>query len=311
MSSKVLIVDDAMDDLELVNAMLAANGFTVVKARHGRDGLEQDRKHTPDLIISDVLMPEMDGFAFYKELKKDNRTAKIPVLILTVRGRMRDTFDAFGVECFMPKPLNVEALFSVVSKYVTAGASSAVQPKEEKAPTPSAEAAPKPAPPVPVPVQASAEPRLSLSTAKRKALIFGSENHVLEDMVKLLEREKCHGTIIKDESQLPVQVDSMEPDLILLQLNSSTSMPIDRIVSLLNKLIQKKIKASGANAATYQRGNIVLYKVEEEMGGLDSMTASIADTESVLDRCKEEGCKKYIGAFSPVMFLTKVKEFIA
>lgn len=303
MSSKILVVDDAADDRELVRAMLTANGFTVFTADHGREGLQKAKTHLPDLIISDVLMPEMDGFALLKELKKDPRTAKIPILILTVRGRMRDTFEAFGVESFLPKPFQADNLFSVISKFVTPGAVPAVdqaKPKEEK---PAAASAPRPAA-----VQAP-KPDPALAAAKRKALIFGSDDHILENMVNLLEKEMCHAVITKDETQLSLQVDTMEPDLILLQLNSQTATPIDKIVGLLNDLIQKK-QPRGKAPAVVRRGNIVIYKIEEDHGAMD-FTAAMADTDSLVERCTEEGCKKYIGSFSPVVFITKIKEFIA
>lgn len=300
MSSKILVVDDATEDLELVKAMLVANGFTVFTARHGGEGLVKARTHLPDLIISDVLMPEMDGFALFKELRKDPATAKIPVLILTVRGRMRDTFEVFGVESFLPKPFQADSLFSEISKFVTPGAVPAVdqaKPKEEK---PAAAPAPRPA-------AAASKLDPALAAAKRKALIFGSDDSILESMVKLLEKEKCHAVITKDESQLPVQVDSMELDIILLQLNSHSATPIDKIVALLNDIIQKK-QPRGKSPSVNRQTNIIIYKVEEERSGFDS---SIADTESILDRCTEEGCKKYIGPFSPHGFITKIKEFIA
>lgn len=310
MSNKILIVDDASDDLELVKAMLSSNGFAVMTANHGREGLEKARTHQPNLIISDVLMPEMDGFALFKELRKDTRTSKIPIMILTVRGRMRDTFEAFGVESFMPKPFSADNLFSLINKYVTPAQAAA----STAAP---AEAKPKEAASAPAPAAAFAKPaaqapeKPAAATAKSKALIFGSDDAVLANMVQLLEKEKCHAVVTQDETQLPVQVDSMEPELILLQVNNQTATPIDRIVWMLNSLIKKKIKLANSEVAASRKGNIVLFKVEEEMSGLDSMGASIADLENILDRCTDEGCKKYIGSFSPVLFISKIKEFIA
>lgn len=300
MSSKILVVDDAADDLELVKAMLAASGFTVLTAHHGRDGLQKAKTQKPDLIISDVLMPEMDGFALFKELKKDPATSKIPVLILTVRGRMKDTFEAFGVECFMPKPFQAEALFSIINKYVAPQPQATAvppAPKEEKKEAPAA-----------API-GKKDPAAAIA-AKRKALIFGSDDHVLEKMINLLEKEKCHAVSTKDEAQLPVQADTLEPDLILLQLNGETVTPVDRIVKTLDSLLKKKIKIESSDTAASRKGNIVLYKVEEELHGVGSVGANIADTESLVERCTEEGCKKYIGSFSPALFISKIREFI-
>src|SRR5437016_5884171 len=178
MSNKILIVDDASDDLELVKAMLSSNGFSVVTANHGREGLEKARTHQPNLIIADVLMREMDGFALFKELKKDARTSNIPVLILTVRRRMKDTFEAFGVQGFMPKPFDTDILFSIINKYVTPSAAPAVAEVKLKEEKPSPAAAPKPA------AKIDKKDPAAVATAKRKALIFGSDEVILQSMVK-------------------------------------------------------------------------------------------------------------------------------
>jgi DNA-binding response OmpR family regulator len=85
MSVKILIVDDDPDILEAISIILEANGYEVVTARDGLDGLDKLKEEKPDLMILDLLMPKMDGFEVCKELKDPRRAkyAHIPVIILS------------------------------------------------------------------------------------------------------------------------------------------------------------------------------------------------------------------------------------
>jgi len=114
--SKILIVDDEEKFIELIQIRLETNGYEVASAKNGKEGLEKVRVYKPDLIISDALMPVMDGYKFYKELKRNRATLSIPVLILTARGNMEDTFMMAGVDEFLAKPVDAEELLEKVSK---------------------------------------------------------------------------------------------------------------------------------------------------------------------------------------------------
>jgi len=114
MSKKILVVDDEEELRDFISMRLEANGYEVVTAGNGIEGLKVVVDEKPDLIISDVLMPEMDGFAFYKILKEDEATKDIPVLILTARGKMEDTFRVLGVDDFLSKPFQADELLSKI-----------------------------------------------------------------------------------------------------------------------------------------------------------------------------------------------------
>ena len=116
---KILIVDDEPDLVYAIQLMLEKVGYEIFTATNGQEGLEVAQKEQLDLIISDVLMPQMDGFAFYKELKKDKKTSDIPILILTVRGQMEDTFKVMGVDEFLIKPFEGHGLLSKVTKLLS------------------------------------------------------------------------------------------------------------------------------------------------------------------------------------------------
>ncbi|HQP11921.1 MAG TPA: response regulator, partial [Candidatus Omnitrophota bacterium] len=87
MKQKILLVDDAREILDLMQAMLEGQGYEVIVATNGVEGLAKAKKDRPQLIIADVLMPEMDGYLFFKELRKDPATERIPVLIITARAK--------------------------------------------------------------------------------------------------------------------------------------------------------------------------------------------------------------------------------
>lgn len=116
MSNKVLIVEDEAVMVKLLENALTQNGYEVFSVSNGQEGLQAVQKNEPDLIISDIMMPIMDGFTFYRELKANEATASIPVLILTDRTQMEDSFGALGADDFIPKPFEPEALLSKVSQ---------------------------------------------------------------------------------------------------------------------------------------------------------------------------------------------------
>ena len=132
----VLVVDDDPGSIELLKGILEKVGFEVVGAAHGKEGLTKISITKPSLIIIDVLMPEMDGFTFFKELKKNKETENIPALILTVRKNMEDSFMALGAQGFISKPVDTESLLTKIQQIslrpkAEAGAA-APKPEEKK-----------------------------------------------------------------------------------------------------------------------------------------------------------------------------------
>ncbi|MEW6162373.1 MAG: response regulator [Nitrospirota bacterium] len=127
MSAKILVVDDDPDVLEAIGIVLEANGYEVVTARDGLDGLTKLKEERPDLMILDLLMPKLDGFGVCKELK-DPRWAKyanIPIIILSsVReqaSRRRyelETGLQLDVDDYVEKPIENTILLERVEKIV-------------------------------------------------------------------------------------------------------------------------------------------------------------------------------------------------
>src|SRR6266700_4776474 len=109
--AKLLVVDDDRDVIELLNYLLERHGHQILEAGNGRGGLETGMREHPDLIILDIMMPEMDGFEMNKRLLENKTTQKIPVIILTAKGQVRDSFDMTpNIKFFMEKPFDPKDL---------------------------------------------------------------------------------------------------------------------------------------------------------------------------------------------------------
>lgn len=116
MKSKILIVDDEVGALTLIGIMLDRGGFAVSKARDAASALESLDNETPDLIILDVMMPEMDGIELCQIIRQRDMTRQTPVLILSARGDADSIIRGIeaGANDYLPKPILHHDLVSKV-----------------------------------------------------------------------------------------------------------------------------------------------------------------------------------------------------
>ena len=116
MRKKILIVDDDPDQREMIHSSLKEAGFEISTATNGVEGLEKARSESPDLIILDVMMPKMDGFAVCVTLREDAATASIPILMLTGLCSYISQLTGFesGATDYLVKPFESEQLVSKV-----------------------------------------------------------------------------------------------------------------------------------------------------------------------------------------------------
>ncbi len=113
----VVVVDDEPRILDLVEKILSAEGYEVVKASSGQKCLDYVTRKTPDLILLDIRMPEKDGWMVYRELRADRRTKDIPIAMLTVKANTIDrdiALDVLEVDDYITKPFSPEDLASRV-----------------------------------------------------------------------------------------------------------------------------------------------------------------------------------------------------
>jgi len=102
----------------MVRMRLEANGYDVVSAEDGQEGLEKVKSEKPDLIILDIMMPVMDGFELCSIIKEDEQTRKIPVIILTGRAQDTDSDTArkLGADSFLKKPFDAPVLLAKIEE---------------------------------------------------------------------------------------------------------------------------------------------------------------------------------------------------
>lgn len=113
---RLLLIDDDPNLILLVKDYLEFRGYEVTTAENGREALEILEKEMPDMMICDVMMPEMDGYAFVEQVRKDPRTNWIPVLFLSAKGQSQDRVKGLntGADVYMVKPFEPEELVSQV-----------------------------------------------------------------------------------------------------------------------------------------------------------------------------------------------------
>lgn len=113
---QLLLIDDDPNLILLVKDYLEFRGYEVITAGNGREALEILEKATPDMIICDVMMPEMDGYSLVEHVRKDNRTSWIPVLFLSAKGQSQDRVKGLntGADVYMVKPFEPEELVAQV-----------------------------------------------------------------------------------------------------------------------------------------------------------------------------------------------------
>jgi len=112
MAEKILIVDDDLDTLRLVGLMLQRQGYQISAATNGQQGLEKAFDEHPDLILLDVMMPDMDGYEVTRRLRQNPTTAGTPILMFTAKAQLDDKVAGFevGVNDYLTKPTHPSEL---------------------------------------------------------------------------------------------------------------------------------------------------------------------------------------------------------
>jgi len=129
---RILVVDDEPEAVELVEFNLKQAGYAVTTAADGAEALKKARSHTPDLIVLDVMLPEMDGFEICKTLRLDAATAKVPIIMLTAKAAEIDRVLGLelGADDYLTKPFSPRELLLRVKK-ILARFQTEEKPKEQ------------------------------------------------------------------------------------------------------------------------------------------------------------------------------------
>ncbi len=118
---KVLIVDDSPTETFAFKAMLESNGFEVITADNGADGIALARQDLPDLILMDIVMPGLNGFQATRQLTKSPETAHIPVVIVTTKDQETDRVwgQRQGASGYLVKPVTMQGLVKTIREVLS------------------------------------------------------------------------------------------------------------------------------------------------------------------------------------------------
>lgn len=220
----VLVVEDNLDMRRFI-AILLREYYTVVEAENGREGISMAKKMIPDIIVSDIIMPEVDGIRLCRELKHDFNTSHIPVILLTARFEKKDIIRGLeaGADDYIIKPFHAEALLARIKNLI--GLRRQLQEKIER--------------------------RLRLQPEAISVSKF--ENLFLDKIQRLIEKDLSDPNFGVD--QLAVALDMSRPTLYRKMLALTGHSP--------NKFIQAYRLKRSVNLLKSHYGNIteVAYKV--------------------------------------------------
>jgi|TARA_R110000782_G_scaffold155133_1_gene247437 DNA-binding response OmpR family regulator len=118
MAKRVLLAEDEPNIVESLTFILERSGFEVATTTNGRQALEVAQSDTPDILILDVMLPELDGYEVLRRLRADARTKTLPVLMVTAKGQREDRETAMkcGADMFITKPFVNSELIAAVEK---------------------------------------------------------------------------------------------------------------------------------------------------------------------------------------------------
>ncbi len=110
----ILVVDDEQDLLDLIEYNLQQEGFDVLKAEDGVEGIEMAREHNPNLVLLDIMMPKMDGMEVVERMRDDSDLKRIPIIFLTARGDEKTEVEGLdkGGDDYITKPISTTKLIS-------------------------------------------------------------------------------------------------------------------------------------------------------------------------------------------------------
>jgi DNA-binding response OmpR family regulator len=118
-TKNIICIEDEPEMIDLIRLILGRRGFNVIGAAGGKEGLEKVRQEPPDLILLDLMMPDMDGWEVYQQIKADDKTKNIPVIVVTAKAQSIDKvlgLHIAKVDDYIAKPFSPQELLASVDK---------------------------------------------------------------------------------------------------------------------------------------------------------------------------------------------------
>ena len=268
---KILVVDDEPDVREMTQRKLERAGYTVWSAANGLEALGIIAKEPPDLIVLDVVMPQMDGYSFYKEIKQYELLAKIPVIILTARAKMEDSFIALGAQEFIPKPFNPEQLLFKVDNLLA----------KKKADG-----------------QVASERDPGLREGHPNLFMAGNDPAVVEKITALLRNQNCRVEGITDGKELIAKALAFVPKAIFIDVRLKT-MAAEEVI--------KSLRSLSAFKETFILTYCCLDYGEEKQGFADEAHLQMEEKRKA---CDSVGANDFLGIVTETTFLDVVLNYL-
>jgi len=259
----ILVVEDEAAERQMLALNLETAGHVVLQAGNGTDALELLKKAHPDLILTDVLMPEMDGFVFCKALREHPQTKEIPVIVLTARGKMEDAFAALGVAGFLEKPSAPNVLLSTIEKTLAHYGSHG-----------------------------------HFKKAAQKFLVFGTYPEVCESIIKGLNSQGYHVQNAKTAADILVHVVNFQPDVIILEAQLEDGRSAQDVVKAIRLfphheetpiLVYSYYRVSDLASAEFRKRAAVIERCAQE--------AMLAGATEYFDRFNEQSFLEQISKY--------------
>jgi two-component system cell cycle response regulator DivK len=118
--AKILYIEDNLDNMTLVKRVLEIEGYEVIEAGNGKDGLAKAMSNRPDIIITDINLPDIDGYEITDTLKRAKETAHIPVIAMTANVMKKDRESVLQAGCdgYISKPIDIDELPSQIENFL-------------------------------------------------------------------------------------------------------------------------------------------------------------------------------------------------
>ena len=181
MIKNILIADDERSSALLLARSLEKSGYTISIARNGREAFEMVKAGSFDLLITDVVMPEMDGVDLYMAMKEDPELSSLPVLIVTDKEVFQQSFSALGVDYYCPKPFDFPNLLEKIKKI---------------------------------------EGMVQDGRQYHKVLLIGPHHDVLDQMRKELVKRNCIVGMVDNVIEIGLRCFMVNPGLIIIDIHS-------------------------------------------------------------------------------------------
>lgn len=120
-NTKIVYIEDAPEMIQLVSLILSREGFNLIGALGGREGLDTVRRVKPDLVLLDLMMPDMNGWEVYRRMRDDEEMKHIPVIVITVRAEQEEKAAGLyrhRVDDYVTKPFDVDDLLHRIERVI-------------------------------------------------------------------------------------------------------------------------------------------------------------------------------------------------